>query len=54
MENNFTTQEIKQQLFKDLKIDVAFPFFPLGKRTGSAACCVVNYFYWLYVYLCNR
>lgn len=41
MENSFKTQELKQLLYKDLKIDMAFPFFPLGAKAGSAACCVV-------------
>jgi homoserine kinase len=42
MGNNYSTEELKQKIQQDLKIDVAFPFFPLGRKTGSSACCVVS------------
>lgn len=43
MGNSYSAQELKQKIQQDLKIDVAFPFFPLGRKTGSSACCVVNF-----------
>jgi hypothetical protein len=42
MGNSFSSQELKTRLFDDLMIDLAFPFFPAGRKTGSAACCVVT------------
>ncbi|KAI8069130.1 uncharacterized protein B0P05DRAFT_495339 [Gilbertella persicaria] len=42
MGNSYSTQEIKQKIYQDLKIDVAFPFFPLDRKTGFSACCVVD------------
>ncbi|OAD66079.1 hypothetical protein PHYBLDRAFT_175602 [Phycomyces blakesleeanus NRRL 1555(-)] len=42
MGNSFSTHELKTQIAHDLKIDVAFPFFPAGRNQGSAACCVVD------------
>ncbi|KAK4510721.1 uncharacterized protein ATC70_005154 [Mucor velutinosus] len=42
MGNSYSTQELKQKIQQDLKIDVAFPFFPLDRKTGSSACCVVD------------
>lgn len=42
MGNSFSTQELKEKIHQDLKIDVAFPFFPSDRKTGSSACCVVK------------
>lgn len=42
MGNHYSTQELKQKIHQDLRIDVAFPFFPLNRKTGSSACCVVR------------
>ncbi|CAO0792536.1 unnamed protein product [Mucor circinelloides] len=42
MGNSYSAQELKQKIQQDLKIDVAFPFFPLDRKTGSSACCVVD------------
>lgn len=42
MGNSFSTQDLKEKIHQDLKIDVAFPFFPLDRKTGSSACCVVK------------
>ncbi|KAI9318152.1 hypothetical protein BX666DRAFT_1935290 [Dichotomocladium elegans] len=42
MGNSFSTNELKACISRDLKINVAFPFFPAGRDEGSAACCVVD------------
>ncbi|KAG0169423.1 WD repeat-containing protein 81 [Apophysomyces sp. BC1015] len=42
MGNSFSTNELKACIAQDLKIDLAFPFFPAGRNQGSAACCVVD------------
>ncbi|KAI7863019.1 hypothetical protein BDF14DRAFT_1847877 [Spinellus fusiger] len=42
MGNHFSTLELKTRIANDLKIDVAFPFFPAGRHEGSAVCCVVD------------
>ncbi|ORZ05046.1 hypothetical protein BCR42DRAFT_182418 [Absidia repens] len=42
MDYGFTTSKLKELIAKDLKIDVAFPFFSSGKNKGTAACCVVD------------
>lgn len=42
MDFGFTTSTLKEHIAKDLKIDVAFPFFSSGKNKGTAACCVVS------------
>ncbi|KAI8373340.1 hypothetical protein BD560DRAFT_394684 [Blakeslea trispora] len=42
MGNGYSTQDLKQKIYQDLKVDVAFPFFPLERKTGFSACCVVD------------
>ncbi|KAI9270674.1 hypothetical protein BDA99DRAFT_326484 [Phascolomyces articulosus] len=42
MGNSYSTNELKACISQDLKINVAFPFFPAGRNKGSAACCVVD------------
>ncbi|KAI8342526.1 hypothetical protein BC941DRAFT_142039 [Chlamydoabsidia padenii] len=42
MDSGFTTSVLKERIAKDLKIDVAFPFFSFGNDKGTTACCVVD------------
>lgn len=42
MGNSLSAQDLKEKILQDLKIDLAFPFFPSDRKTGLSACCVVK------------